>query len=118
MKYIKQFGIIMAVTCLGEVLKQLIDLPIPSTIYGLCLMLFFLMSGIIKIENVRETGVFLLEIMPIMFIPPSVGLIASWTQLKPMLVALIVISVVSTVLVMVVSGLVVQGIMKRGKNNE
>ncbi len=122
MKYIRQFGIIMIVTFLGELIKHFVDLPIPASIYGLCLMLLLLMTKVIKIENVKETGMFLIEIMTITLIPTTVGLIVSWNELKEMLVPLIVISIVTTILVMVVSGYVVQYIInyrnKKEGNNE
>ena len=54
MKYMKQFGIILGVTCAGEIIKYFVPLPVPGSIYGLLLMLIFLMSGIIKLEQVKE----------------------------------------------------------------
>ena len=39
MKYIKQLAIILAVTAVGEILKYLLPLPVPASIYGLVLML-------------------------------------------------------------------------------
>ena len=104
MKYIKQLAIILAVTAVGEILKFLLPLPVPASIYGLVLMLVLLVTKVIKLEHVKETGEFLIEIMPLMFIPPSVGLMASWGQFKEMLIPLFVISVVSTVVVMVSTG--------------
>ena len=104
MKYLKQFGIIMGVTCIGEILKYFIPLPIPGSIYGLVLMLILLSTKAIKLEQVKETGEFLVEIMPVMFIPAGVGLITYWAQLKDMLLPTIVIIIVSSVLVMVITG--------------
>ena len=54
MKYMRQFGIIMLVTCIGEILKYLIPLAIPSSIYGLCLMMVLLVTGIVKVDDVKE----------------------------------------------------------------
>lgn len=53
MKYMRQFGIIMLVTCIGEILKYLIPLAIPSSIYGLCLMMVLLVTGIVKVDDVK-----------------------------------------------------------------
>ena len=69
MKFIKQFSIILLITFLGELLHILIPLPIPASVYGLVLMLIALRSGLVKVEHVKETAVFLIEIMPVMFIP-------------------------------------------------
>ena len=113
MKYMRQFGIIMLVTCIGEILKYLIPLAIPSSIYGLCLMMVLLVKGIVK-----ESGTFLIEIMPLMFIASGVGIVVYWKQLKTMLVPLIIITFVSTVLVMAVSGKVTQYVIKRRKKHE
>lgn len=104
MKYIRQLAIIFAVTAVGEILKYVLPLPVPASIYGLVIMLALLMTKTIKLEQVKDTGEFLIEIMPLMFIPPSVGLMASWGQFKEMLIPLVVISLVSTVVVMVSTG--------------
>ena len=89
MKYLRQFGIILAVTCAGEIMKYFIPLPIPGSIYGLILMFVLLLTKVIKVDHVKETGEFLIEIMPLMFIPAGVGLITSWSQLQPFLVPLL-----------------------------
>lgn len=118
MKYVKQFGIIMFITCIGEVLKYLLPLPIPASIYGLCLMLAGLLTGMIKLESVKETGLFLVEIMPLMFIPAAVGLIDSWNQLWNILLPVAIITVISTVLVMVVSGKVTDKLVHLGEKED
>ena len=116
-KYLRQFGIILAVTCVGEIMKYFIPLPIPGSIYGLILMFVLLLTKVIKVEHVKETGEFLIEIMPLMFIPAGVGLITSWSQLQPFLVSLLVITVVSTFVVMIVTGKVTDFLIskKEGK---
>ena len=116
-KYLRQFGIILAVTCVGEIIKYFIPLPIPGSIYGLILMFVLLLAKVIKVEHVKETGEFLIEIMPLMFIPAGVGLITSWSQLQPFLVPLLVITVVSTFVVMIVTGKVTDFLIskKEGK---
>ena len=78
MKFIKQFGIILAVSFLGEILNHLIPLPIPASIYGLIFMLLCLATGLLRVEAVKDTAYYLIEIMPLMFIPAGVGLIESW----------------------------------------
>ena len=117
-KYLRQFGIILAVTCAGEIMKYFIPLPIPGSIYGLILMFVLLLLRVIKVEHVKETGEFLIEIMPLMFIPAGVGLIDSWGELRPILLPVIVLLLVSTVLVMGVSGQVTQQMMHHGKKED
>lgn len=114
MKYVKQFGIILLVSLVGELLNFLLPLR-PASIYGLVLMFLCLVTGLIKLDDVHDTACFLIEIMPIMFIPPAVGLMASWDVIQANLLAYIVIAVVTTVAVMSVSGLVTQAVLKKGK---
>ena len=119
MKYLKQFAIIIVISFVGEILNNIIPLPIPASVYGFVILFICLVTGIIKLEAVKETGKFLVEIMPIMFIPAAVGLLDSFDVLKPILLEVSIILVVTTVIVMVIAGRVTQFIIRRdGKNNE
>ena len=118
MKYIKQFILILAISFAGELLKYLLPLPVPASIYGMVLMFLALLTGVIKLEHVRETGKFLIEIMPLMFIPAGVGLMSSWSTLKPLLLPVTVITVVTIITVMVASGHTAQFILKREEKRE
>lgn len=113
MKYIKQFGIIMVISFLAEVIKALIPLSIPASIYGLVIMLVCLLTGVIKLEAVEQAADFLVEIMPLMFIPAAVGLMESFDVLQPILLQVGVIIVVTTIVVMAVTGKVTQYIIER-----
>ena len=119
MKFLRQFMIILLLSFLGEVLKMFIPLPIPASVYGLVLMLLCLVTGILKTSQVKEAAFFLIEIMPVMFIPAADGLIDSWKVLQPLLLPILVITVVITIFVMVVTGKIAQMIaQKRGIKNE
>ena len=112
MKYIIQFEIILAISLLGELLNRVIPLPIPGSIYGMLILFTALCTGIIKLSAVKETGKFLIYIMPMMFIPATVGLIDSWDIMQNFLTAIIVISLVSTVIVIAATGGITQLIIK------
>lgn len=112
MKYLKQFLIIAAVSFAGELLKWLIPLPISASVYGVVLMFLCLDLHIIKVEDVRETALFFIEIMPVMFIPAAVGLMESWSLIRSSWASYLVITVVSTVIVMGVSAMVTQTVRK------
>lgn len=113
MKYLRQFMIILMVSFAGELLKYIMPFPVPASIYGLIILFVLLETGILKLDAVKETSVFLIEIMPLMFIPAGVGLMESWGDLNSMLVEVIVIILVSTVLVMGISGKVTELVLKR-----
>ena len=108
MKYIKESAIIFGITMIGEFLNELLPLPVPAGVYGLFLLLILLCTGLLKLQDIETTGNFLLEIMPILFIPASVGLIESYDAMKAILVPLIVTCLVSTLVVMGVTGKVTE----------
>ncbi len=117
MKYIRQFLLILVISFLGEVCNYLIPLPVPASIYGLFIFLTALILGVIRLEQVKETAVFLIEIMPFMFIPAGVGLINSWEELQKIFVPALVATLISTIFVMGISGKVTQFIMKKDKKD-
>lgn len=118
MKYVRQFMMILLVSFVGELLKYAIPLPIPASIYGLVLLFLLLETGLVKLSSIKETAAFLIEIMPLMFIPAGVGLMESWGALKNMLPEVLVIIVVSTVLVMGVAGKVTEQMLRWSKNGK
>jgi holin-like protein len=118
---LRQLGIILTVSFLGEILGAVVPLPVPASIYGLVLMYLCLQLKLLPVASVRETGEFLLEIMPLMFIPAAVGLLKSWDVLRPVWLPVLSITVVSTVAVLAVSGLVTQAVIRlerRSKEKE
>lgn len=113
MKYMKECTIILGLTMVGEGLNYKLPLPVPAGVYGLFLLLILLCTGIVKLGDVEATGNLLLDIMPILFIPASVGLLESYDAMKSILVPLVVISVVSTLVVMIVTGKVTEAVLKK-----
>ena len=117
-KLLRQFLVIMAVSFVGEILHAVLPLPIPASIYGLVLMLALLMTGALKLDAVEDAGKFMIEIMPVMFIPAGVGLMSSFSVLRPVLVPVCVITLVTVITVMVVTGRCSQWIIRREKRKE
>ncbi|MBE5869167.1 MAG: CidA/LrgA family protein [Lachnospiraceae bacterium] len=115
MKYIKQLLIILFVSFIAEIMEYLIPLPVSASVYGLVLMLLGLMTGIIPLEKVEGAADYLVGIMTLMFVPPTVGIMSAAEELKQMGVALVVISVITTLIVMVVTGKVAQFILDKKK---
>lgn len=118
MKYLKQFTIILGVCLLGELLKFLLPMPIPASVYGLVLMLVFLMCGVIKLEQVESTADFLISIMSPMFIPAAVGLMDQLEALRAILLPFMVINFVGLLVTFAVTGRVTQFVLRRGKGGK
>lgn len=112
MKYVKQFGIIAAVSFFGEILNKLLPFPIPGSVYGLVAMVILLLTGVVKVEMIQETADFLISIMVLFFIPSSVGLMTSFDVLKGNVLQILLMCLVSTVVVIVVTGHVAQLVIK------
>ena len=83
MKYLRQFLLILLISFIGELLHEVLPLPVPASVYGFAILFIGLLSGVIKLAHVKDTGKLLIEIMPVMFIPAGVGLLESWPQLSP-----------------------------------
>lgn len=113
MKYIYQFMIILVVTFLGECLNVLLPLPIPSSVYGMVILFIGLCSGVIKESHIKETADFLLLIMPIMFIGPSVGVMQNFADLSTHWFTFITLVLISTIMIMVVTGLISQYLLNK-----
>lgn len=118
MKYVRQLAIILSISFAAELMEALIPIPVAASIYGLVLMLAGLMTKVIPLKAVEGAADFLVEVMPVLFIPPTVGIMTSVEALKEMLIPLTVISVVSTVLIMVVTGRVSQDIIRKSSQKE
>lgn len=115
MKFLIQFLIIIAFSFAGELLHFCLPLPIPASIYGIVLLFLALELKLIKVRDIRETSSFLIAIMPVMFIPAAVGLMDSWHAIAGMWLKYIIVTVVSTFVVMAVSGWLTQAIIRRDK---
>lgn len=118
MKYLKQFCIILAISFAGELLNAWIPLPIPASIYGIVILFVGLLTGWIPYDSVRETGKFLIEIMPVMFIPAAVGLINSWELIRASWLQYLFVTAFSTVAVMAVAGRVTQAVIRKARRTE
>ncbi|MBQ9967016.1 MAG: CidA/LrgA family protein [Clostridia bacterium] len=112
MKYLRQLCIIMLVSFAGEAVRAILPFPIPASIYGLVIMMVLLMTKLLPLSAVEETADFLVGIMPVMFIPAAVGLMGAWGELRPVLLPVAAILVITTVLVMAVTGRITQLLMK------
>ena len=108
MKYLKQFGIILVLSFIGELLNHVLPLPVPSSIYGIILMFTCLKLGFFPLSEIEETGRFLIEIMPLMFIPAAVGLLEAWDIILSVWILYLVVTIFSTIFVMAVSVMTTQ----------
>ena len=120
MEYVFQFGVILLVTFVGEILNALIPLPVPAGIYGLVLMFVCLKTGLIPLRKIKKAADFLLDAMPVMFIGPCVGFMDIYQEQGIAILYVALISVVTTVIVLAVTGRTAQFVIRhrRGGKND
>ena len=75
---------------MGEILHAVLPLPIPASVYGLILLLLALRLGIVKLEQVKEVGLFLTGIFPLLFVPAAAGVMELWAEMGNMLLPIII----------------------------
>lgn len=115
MALIFQFGRILLVCFLAEILAHFVPLPIPASVYGLILMLGALALKLIKVDQVKQASSFLVGILPILFLVPAVGIMSLWEELKAALLPCLLAAIPITVLVMAASGLVTQLLQRKSR---
>lgn len=108
MKFVFQFARIVGFYLLGEILATVLPLPIPASVYGLLLMVAVLRLGWLRLDQVRETGLFLTGIFPLLFVPAASGVMELGSQMMEVIVPLIIAIIPITALVMAVTGCVAQ----------
>ena len=112
MKYMFQLSIILGISFIGEILNRVLPLPIPASVYGLAILFILLCTKIIKLEQVETVSEYLMAIMPLFFIEPTVGIMNSYGLVKGNIAALFLASFLSFVSVVAVTGLVSQGMIR------
>ena len=118
----KMYGIflILLFYLLGCFVAALIGNFVPGSVIGMILLFCALSLKWVRPGHVKKVSMFLLDNMMLFFIPVGVGLITSYTLLSRYMLAIIVASLVSTVLVIAVVGLVEQKLesKKRSKKED
>lgn len=118
MKYLYQFLVILGFSFVGEMIHEILPLPVPASVYGLVLLFICLMLGIVKLQQIEETADFFLQIMPVLFIGASVSLMNIIQDILGSLIAILVITAVSTFVVMGVTGKTAQYMIERKEKRE
>lgn len=118
MKFLHQIFWIILFSCFGELCRFLIPYPIPASIYGMVLMFIALATKLLPLEEVKETGNFLVSFLPVLFIAPTVNIMACWDAIKNQIWVIALVIIVPTILTFGVSGLITQWFIRRRKGEQ
>ena len=105
--------IVLLFYVLGELVGWLINGFIPGSVIGMILLFGALCLRIVKPHRVRPAARFLLGSMGLFFVPFGVGLMVSYDLIMQHLWAILVASVVSTLLVLLCVGWTFQKIGRK-----
>lgn len=97
---------------LGGVVSAATSGLLPASIAGMVLLFLALIFKLVKARTIKPATDFLLKNLMLFFVPIAVGVVGSFTLFEGHLVAIVVSSLVSTVIVIGVVGVVAQGLIR------
>lgn len=113
MKFFRESILLLSIYFAGEIISNLLNLPVPGSIIGMILLFVLLTSHIVKVEKVENLANFFLDHLAFFFIPASVGLMTSFVSLKGSIFKIILLCILTTIIVIAVTGITVQFICNR-----
>lgn len=105
---IRQLAIIFGCLAAGELIIFLTNIPLPSSIIGMLLLTAMLKFKIVQLEWVQGISTALVDNIGFFFVPPGVAVMLYFDLIKAELWPIVGATVVSTVLVLAVTGWVHQ----------
>ena len=117
MKLFREALIILGIYLIGEILSSTLSLPIPGNILGMVILFVLLCTKTIKVDQISNVTNFLLDHLAFFFIPAGVGLMSSKGIIKATWPQLLIVCIVTTIVIIAVTGITVQFVAERKKNN-
>lgn len=111
---IRQCFILFGCLALGEFIVYITRIHLPSSIIGMLLLTLLLEFKIIKLEWVEGLSNFLVSNLGFFFVPAGVSIMKYYKLISNELIPIVIATLISTVLVLVVTGWVHQIIDKYG----
>lgn len=115
MKLFRETLIILVIYLIGELLPKSLHLPVPGNILGMVILFILLFTKIVKVDNISTVTNFLLDHLAFFFIPAGVGLMASLGIIKATWWQLLIVCITTTIIIIGITGIVVQAISRRTK---
>jgi holin-like protein len=112
---VRALAILLGFQFVGEAISRFLAVPIPGSVIGMGLLLAALGSGLVRLAWVEEGADLLLAHLALFFIPAGVGVMVHLDLLKAQWLPVVVSMVLSTFVVMAVTGWVETALSRRGK---
>ena len=111
---IRQLAILFGCLATGEFLVWATGIKLPSSIIGMLFLTLLLETKVINLEWIQSLSRVLISNMGFFFVPTGVGLMLYFDIIKAQFWPIVVATVVSTIVVLIVTGWVYQIIRKHG----
>ena len=98
MKILLQIALVFGVYWVSQCIEAVLPFSFPASVISLILLLVLLLTGIVKVDHVREKSDFLLGNLGFFFVPVSVGIMNYAQLIWENAAAFLTICVVSLVL--------------------
>ena len=109
---IRQCAVLFGCLALGELLVSVTGVKLPSSIIGMLLLALFLKLDWVQLKWVQGLSDFLVANLGLFFVPSGVALMLYFDIIEAQFWPIVIASVVSTLLVLVVTGWIHQFIRR------
>ncbi len=113
LRLLKESIIILSIYALGEAVVYSLGSQFPGSVVGMLLLLAALHLKWIKVDDIRLLSSLLLAYMPLFFIPAGVSVMVSYTLMQEFSLEILFIVMLSTIIVMVVTGKLVDLLVQK-----
>jgi holin-like protein len=107
-KIVIQIALLYGFYFIGKVVQQALHIPVPGSMIAMLLLFFLLVTNIVKEEWLSDGGQFLLSNLPLLFVPPTVGIMDYFQLFRGEGVLSVVAVIISTIMVMILAGAIGQ----------
>ena len=108
-----QIVIIVGVYLLGILIEKYLITVLPGSIIGMLLLLLLLLSGLLKVEQIKEVSDFLLKNMMFFFLPSTVSIMVSYKFLSSSIIEVVILLMLSSIITLLATAFVVQYFAKQ-----
>lgn len=114
---VRGFTLLILFQLFGELISTFLDLPIPGNVMGMGLLLICLSLKVVDIKWIEEAAEVLLSNMALFFVPAGVGVMVYGDLIAKEWLPITVATVVSTFVVMAVTGILAQKLEPGGQDH-
>lgn len=97
MKILLQLALIFGICLAGDFISPLLPFTFPGSIIAMLILLVLLLTKIVKPSLLSETNGYFTQNMAFFFLPANIGIMEHLDLIKPVVIQLIFICIVSTV---------------------